>query len=96
MEGKTEDLYIVSSNFASTSPAAVCMSAERGTSARMVWHGGEMICDNFRLSNYALARNGGGLFNFASTAPAAGCMSARAWDERAHGVEWNLQRPMDL
>jgi hypothetical protein len=29
---------------------------------------------------------------------AAGSMSARAlaWDERAHGVAWNLQRPMDL
>jgi hypothetical protein len=34
--------------------------------------------------------------NFASTSPAMACMSARAWDERAHGVAWNLQRLNDL
>jgi hypothetical protein len=34
--------------------------------------------------------------NFAFTSPAMACMSARAWDERAHGVAWNLQRLNDL
>ncbi len=48
-----------------------------------------------RVAGWSLiASVGGGCGGGGGTA--AACMSARAWDERAHGVAWNLQRQIDL
>ncbi len=55
-----------------------------------------MICEKNRLSYYALARNGGGLFQLRIHFSSGGVHVRARMEELAHGVAWSLQRQNDL